>query len=94
MSVTRHLTKSCCGSRILILESNKAIRKSQIQIFRDAGFAIPENLLQAGVFYVQQGNLIATCLFGTNKINVRCNGPTCEQQLNKFEQLLNTAVNQ
>lgn len=93
MAVTKHISKSCCGSQTYILETSKPIRKSHMHFFCDAGYVAPENFLQAGVFYVQKGSMIATTAFGTTRINIRCNGSSCVQLIAEFEQLLDKAVN-
>ncbi len=93
MTVTRHITKSCCGSQTFVLETNLPIRKSQLQAFKDAGFIIPDNFLQAGIFYAQLGGFIATCAYGSCRVSIRCNGTNCIQLIASFEALLDKAVN-
>lgn len=91
--ITRHIVKSCCGSSGLVFETDKPIRKSQINIFKEAGYLVPENFLNAGLFYVQKEFLIATASFGANKISVRCNGEKCHQLMDELHLLLEKAVN-
>lgn len=91
--ITRHIVKSCCQNVSQIFQTDKPIIKSQMQVFRDAGFLVPENFFNAGVFYVQSTGLIATSSFGTTQIHVRCNGSNCEDLLNNFERLLEQAIN-
>lgn len=91
--ITRHNVKSCCGSSGFIFETDKPIRKSQIQSFKDNGYLVPENFLNAGLFYVQKEFLIATASFGANKISVRCNGERCSELMDDFQILLDKAIN-
>lgn len=91
--IIRHLVKSCCGSNGLIFETDKPIRKSQIKIFKEAGYLVPDNFLAAGLFYVQKDFLIATASFGSNKISVRCNGEKCSDYLDAFALCLEQAIN-
>lgn len=90
---TRHIVKSCCGKKAIVFQTDKPIRKSQIQVFKDAGFLVPENYLNLGIFYVQKNFLIATASFGSNKINARCHGDKCSEQLDEFGNLLDIATN-
>jgi hypothetical protein len=92
MPLKRHVVKSCCGSSNIIIETEKPIRKPQSKVFREAGYFLPENFFQAGIFYVQLKQLIATASYGTNKINIRCSGADCESQLAEFESLLERAI--
>lgn len=91
--ITRHIVKSCCGSSGLVFETDKPIRKSQIHLFKEAGYLVPENFLNAGLFYVQKEFLIATASFGSTKISVRCNGEKCSQLLDEFGICLERAIN-
>lgn len=91
--ITRHIVKSCCGSRSFIFETDKPIRKSQTQPFRDAGYLVPDNFFNVGLFYVQKNYLIATSSFGATRISVRCNGENCSDLLDAFSLLLEQAIN-
>ena len=93
MGVRRHKVKSCCGREAHIFESERPIRKFQIDVFRKAGFNVPPNYYQHGFFYVTNGKLIAQASFGSNKINVKCYGNDCGKRLYEFEQLLIEATN-
>jgi hypothetical protein len=93
MSLKRNVVKSCCGSSNIIITIDKPIRKSQMHVFREAEFFVPENFFQAGIFYIQNKQLIATASFGSNRINLRCTGSDCEAQISFFEILLEKAIN-
>ena len=73
--------------------TDKPIRKSQIQIFKDHGYLMPEHFYNSGIFYVQKQGLIANSSFGVCKINVRCGGNDCENKLKEFESILEQAIN-
>ena len=77
----------------MILELDKPIRKSQMQVFKDAGYMVPDNFYHNGVFYVQKTNLVATCAYGTKRISVRCHGPGCDDKISAFSDLIEKAVN-
>lgn len=91
--ITRTETKSCCGAKSLIFTTTKPIRKSQIQPFKDAGFLVPQNWLDLGIFNVAKDSLVATTSFGSNKINVRCRGNKCAELLDLLESILEIATN-
>lgn len=91
--ITRHIVKSCCGARSLIFETDKPVRKSQVQVFKNAGYIVPDNFYNAGLFYIQRGNLVASASFGATKIAVRCNGENCADLLDDFSILLEQAIN-
>lgn len=90
--------KSCCGSSTTILETDRPIRKSQAKVFKDAGYFVPENFFQAGVFHVvldkrPHSTLIVTASYGTNRFSIRCNGSACDVQILAFEDVLEKAIN-
>jgi len=93
MTVQRHIVKSCCGSRSFIFEVDKPIRKFQLSVFTDAGYAAPPSFKSAGIFYVRGFGIVATSSFGARKISVKCSGGQCSSQLDKFSALLDQAVN-
>jgi hypothetical protein len=91
--VKRHKVKSCCGSSTYIFEIDKPIKKYQLQVFKDAGCSSPKNFVSVGVFYVRFGGLIATTSFGSKRVSIRCTGNDCDQLMNRFEKILDEAVN-
>ena len=82
----KHTLKSCCGSRshIWLLEGSP-IRKSHVEAFTAAGYVVPPNFTQSGVFYATRGGVIVTGAFGTQRLSVRCSGPDCESKLAQLE---------
>lgn len=91
--ITRHNVKSCCGSSGMIFEMDRPIRRSQMNVFKQADYHIPANYEEAGLFYVQKQFLIATASFGANRINIRCNGANCSELLDQFALDLERAIN-
>ena len=70
-----------------MIELPKPIKKTHIEYFKKYSFIIPENFFNSGIFYVKKANLIANTSFGSNKINVRCQG-SCESQIKEFKEIL------
>lgn len=81
-------SKSCCGSKALIAETVRAVKKSSTNIFKDAGYFVPDNFFNSGIFYVNKNNLTATAAFGATKISIRCGGNDCAEQVEEFVALL------
>ena len=90
--IKKHKIKSCCGSEASIFETERPIRKYQVDIFRTSGFNVPPNFLKHGIFYVTNGKLVATGPYGSNRINVKCSGNECGKLLFEFENLLKKAI--
>lgn len=93
MSITRTTTKTCCGNSSYIFTSAKPLRKSQVQVFRDAGYFVPDDWFQRGLFWVKKGNLIVTASYGSGTFQVRCYGDDCPALLDSFAESLEQAVN-
>lgn len=93
MITKKSTTKACCGSTVIVLVADKPIKKHQIEIFKTAGFKLPDNYYQAGVFYAHKDGLIATCSYGSLKMSVRCAGIDCLNMMSEFEKLLGEAIN-
>ncbi len=93
MPVAKQVVKSCCGSNAIILQPEKPIKKYQVEVFRAAEYSIPASFYDAGIFYVQRNNLIASASFGTAKISLRTSKSTSEAEINEFINLLEQAVN-
>jgi hypothetical protein len=91
MAIKTHTIKSCCGNSSTILETDKPLRKYQVDVFKQAGYVIPDNFFNSGVFYAQKDGLIATGSFGTNKISLRVS-PRSQDLIQEFSQLLEAAV--
>ena len=90
--IKKQTFKACCGSKVVLLNLDKPVRKSQLYLFKEAGYLCPTNFENAGVFYVQQKTLIATGSMGGTKLNLRCSGPDCDKQISMFEELLEKAI--
>lgn len=91
MAIKTHIVKACCGSSTTILETDKPLRKYQVDVFKEAGYVIPDNFFNSGVFYAQKNGLVATCSFGSNKINLRLSG-NGKDLVDEFCKLLEAAI--
>jgi len=68
--------------------AEKPVMKNHVQLFKDAGFVVPDNYVKAGMFYAKKGSMIATATFGIKNVNIRCSGAGCQDSINQFEALL------
>ncbi len=92
MTTKRIVHKLCCGSKAMIMEIDKAIRKSQIDTFKQNGYTVPDNYTRSGIFYAKKGNLIATCAFGTTKVQVRTTNIISDKEIDYFQEILEKAI--
>ncbi len=87
--IKRHVVKSCCvGGKAYLCECDTAVNRSHIDAFKQVGFVAPEQYSRSGVFYVEFKGLIATCAFGSTRLNVKCVSANCGQLLDMFETIL------
>jgi len=91
--ITRHIIKACCGNKSYIFETQKPIMKNHLDAFEKAGYLVPKQFINIGLFYVQNKGLIATTSFGSTRFQVRCSARNADDLLNAFEQLLDSTVN-
>lgn len=89
-NIKQYLIKSCCGQTVTLLELPFAIKKYQIDIFKNNNYLLPPNYINSGVFYAQKGNFIATASFGSKKISVRINNH--QEIFDEFLKLLEQAI--
>lgn len=88
--IRKTVTRSCCGTSTLILETLKPIRKSQIHIIEGFGWVVPKSHTDVGLFYCFKDKVYCSGTFGSNmfKVTVRS-----EVDLSALEEALESAVN-
>lgn len=86
--VQRRVTKTCCSRKAIVVTSEKPVRRNHIQMFRQAGFNVPENYVKSGLLYAKKGGFVATATFGICNANIRCSGGDCEDIIRLFEGIL------
>lgn len=89
-NIKQQIIKSCCGQTVTLLELPFAIKKYQIDIFKNNNYLLPPNYINSGVFYAQKNNFIATASFGSKKVSVRINNHL--DIFNEFLTLLEKAI--
>ena len=83
--IERREVKSCCAAKSVIFFLKKAVRKSQVPMFKEKGYNISEFYEKAGIFYLNNGGLIVQGPFGGTSLTIQCNAPDCVQKINQFE---------
>lgn|SRR5574343_417638 len=91
-TVTWSTTKSCCGKATSVCTVSKAIRKAGAQVFKDAGWFVPDNYFNVGIFWVKKDNFIVSATYGATQLHVSCSGERCLQLMKEFEPLILQAI--
>jgi hypothetical protein len=90
--VVWNYVQSCCGKKAAVATIPSAIKKSGAQIFRDAGWFVPENYFKIGIFYAQKDNFVVNAAYGAVQLHVKCAGDNCQELTKKFEELISKAI--
>lgn len=82
--------KACCDTEVCVAEADKPLRKHQVQVFRDAGYSLPEQYLKIGVVYLEKKGLVVTGSYGQSRLHIRASKP---ELIEEFKKLLEQAIN-
>ncbi len=89
VEVKESITSSCCGRFQISFEINKPLSRDNLKLFLDNGFIESKKFIDAGIFYVEDNNIIASCTFGSNRIEIKCkNKDKCQESSVKFKKAL------
>ena len=86
--ITAPNTCSKCGGQNLLLKLSVAISKDFLSLFVNNGYKELTHFTQAGILYVEKDNVTIHGPFGSDKLQVKCKKPDCQEILNKIEALL------
>lgn len=92
MTVKRYQKRRCCGKIGYIFEAPKPVLRQHVAAFRQAGYTINDQNTKLGRFQATIKGLTATCMFGTNRLDVTCVSQTCKQLLDTFAANLDRIV--
>ena len=81
---------SCCGKKQIILKTNFSFKKEQIDQFTSAGFTLVKSYFNAGIFYIEDKGLIASCPFGGCELKLMCKNDLCKDSAALLEKILIT----
>jgi|JI10StandDraft_1071094.scaffolds.fasta_scaffold00171_72 hypothetical protein len=88
--ITSKPVKLCCGNSVNIINSDKPLRKDQIQPFLDAGYSAPAHYLKIGVVYLEKKGITVTGSYGNTAFHLRV---TNKSLVPEFKELLEKAIN-
>jgi hypothetical protein len=92
MKIDRFVTKSCCGKSSITLKLDRPITIDFVTLLVSNGFSELSNFTKSGILYVENDYIIATGAFGTDKLQIRCKKSDCQENINNFEDILNSIV--
>lgn len=64
------------------------ISNNFLSLFLVNGFKELQHFTKAGIFYVENSDLIVHGPFGTDKLQIKCKKQDCQEKLNNLESLL------
>jgi hypothetical protein len=88
MKVERFKIKICCGKQGVVFKTDQPVTKQVLNSLVKLGFKESEHFTKAGILYVDNPDLIITGPIGSDKLQIKCRIPDCEEKINKLEKLL------
>lgn len=85
MNVTRHIMNGCCGKKTTIFKISQTVTKELMNLFISLGYLENHTFTKAGIFYIYNSDLIITGPFGSDRLQIKCKVPNCDQKLNELE---------
>jgi hypothetical protein len=77
-----------CGGTGAALKLSSPLSVNFLPFFRDAGFTEQPSFTKAGMFYVENQELIATGSFNTKILQLKCKYKDCSDSISIVEGLL------
>lgn len=91
MKIERFGVKTCCGGKpSLVLKLSSSVSKDFIPLFVGSGYTEAKRFTEGGMLYVESVNLIATGVFGSDNLQIKCKVKDCDKFISAFEELLAT----
>lgn len=84
--------KACCGKKKMLWVLNTPIKKEHIGVFQQSGFTFLRSYYDAGMMYIEDNGLIATCVFGLNEIKIKCKSNHCGESAQLLENIILTKL--
>ncbi len=93
IEITKYEVEACCGKKIYSLKFNKAIIKEYVKSFTENGFRYIQAYYDAGIFFIEDKGLTASCAFGFNEFQIKCkNKALCPDSINRLENIIKSLV--
>jgi len=84
---------ACGGHQPVMFKLDRPITPLLMETLRSLGFIESAHFTKAGILYFDTPNLNITGPIGSDKLTLKCKGPSdCETILNDFENLLTKIV--
>lgn len=88
MKFERFSVKSCCGSSSISYKLYSTLHKDYLALFIENGFTEAKHFTESNILYIESANIIATGVFGSDKLQVKCKIKECEKYIENFEKIL------
>jgi len=90
MKVQKYNVQACCGRTSIFFKISEPISIEFMNILKSNGYKETEHFTKAGILYVDNEDFILTGPIGSDKLQVKCKKPNCEEMVSKFENFLST----
>jgi hypothetical protein len=88
MKVERFAVQTCCGKTAISLKLSSPLSKDFLPYLVRNGYVEAKHFTKSGMLYVENINLIATGIFGSDNLQIKCKVNNCDNFLKDFEVLL------
>lgn len=88
MKIERFAVQACCGKTAISLKLSVPVSKDFIPLLVGKGYTEAVHFTKAGMLYIENANLIATGIFGSDSLQIKCKINNCAEFINAFEELL------
>lgn len=88
MKAQRFNLKACCGGTSIIFKTDTPITESTLKSLISFGFNEVNHFTKCGILYADNSDFIVTGPFGSDRLQVKCKKPDCNQKISDFEALI------
>lgn len=83
-------TSSCgCSKKMMYLQLNFPLKPEYLQVFNEqGGYRGKKSYDTRGIFYIESDAAIVFGPYHSNRLQVRCKGKGCSEDLDKIETIL------
>lgn len=80
--------KACCGKTKINIKLEGSILQIHLNIFSLNGFDENGTYTNAGMFYVENKDLLITAPFGSNLLKIKCKNKDCDIGIKNLEKII------
>lgn len=81
VSIQKNITPACCGKTRISWVLNVPLKPEHLSEFNLYGFTSLNAYREAGMLYIESGDLIATGVFGLSTLNIKCKNKNCDKAM-------------